>query len=222
MREPQYDAMREHQRHKLGLMSSHTYDVDAKRLGFVLARYKFVARVLAGCEWVLEVGCGDAFGTRVVAQAVGNLMATDFDAAWIEEATSRLRPANVSYVQHDMVQGPRWVPDRLPKVFDAAYALDVLEHISPEHEGAFLGNLAASVGDHGTVIIGMPSLESQPYASELSRQGHVNCKTEDGLRSTLKRYFRNVFVFGMNDEVVHTGYGPLCHYRLAICTGATL
>jgi hypothetical protein len=29
-------------------------------------------------------------------------------------------------------------------------------------------------------------------------------------------------VFGMNDEVLHTGFGPMCHYRLAICTGATL
>jgi len=220
--EPQYDVFSDYERHSLGLMSSHTYEVDAKRLGFTLARYKFVARVLKGCDWVLEVGCGDAFATRVVAQAVGHVLATDFDAAFIDEACARTHPTNVLLAQHDMVAGPRYVPDRLPKLFDAAYALDVLEHIPPHHEGSFLGNVALSVGEHGAFVVGMPSLESQPYASELSRAGHVNCKTEDELRATLKRYFRNVFVFGMNDETLHTGFGPMCHYRLAICTGATL
>jgi SAM-dependent methyltransferase len=220
--ETQYDVFADYERHSLGLMSSHTYEVDAKRLGFTLARYKFVARVLTGCDWVLEVGCGDAFGTRVVAQAVEHVMATDFDAAFIDEARSRQQPSNVMFMQHDMVAGPRYVPDRLPKTFDAAYALDVLEHIRPEHEGAFLGNVAMSIGEHGTFVCGMPSLESQPHASELSRAGHVNCKTEDDLRATLKRCFRNVFVFGMNDETLHTGYGPMCHYRLAVCTGAKL
>jgi len=222
VRESQYDSLCGYRRHSLGLMSSHTYDVDSKRLGFTLARYKFVARVLAGCEWVLEAGCGDAFATRIVAQSVGRVIATDFDAAFIEEARSRQQPDNVMLMQHDMVAGPRYVPDRLQVVFDAAYALDVLEHIRPEHEGAFLGNVALSIGQHGTFICGMPSLESQPHASDLSKAGHVNCKTEGEFRATLKRYWRNVFVFGMNDETLHTGFGPMCHYRLAICTGAKL
>jgi hypothetical protein len=85
-----------------------------------------------------------------------------------------------------------------------------------------LGNICQSIGPRGTLVIGTPSQESQPHASALSREGHVNCKTEDELRQTMRRFFENVFVFGMNDEVVHTGYGPMCHYRFAICTGAKL
>jgi hypothetical protein len=70
---------------------------------------------------------------------------------------------------------------------------------------------------NGTFIVGMPSLESQVYASEGSKALHVNCKTEQGLRDSLQQYFANVFMFGMNDETLHTGFGALCHYRLAIC-----
>ncbi len=220
MRESQYDSLCGYQRHSLGLMSSHTYEVDAKRLGFTLARYKFVAKVLASADCVLEVGCGDGFATRVVAQSVGNVMATDFDEGFISEACSRQHLANVTFQQHDMIAGPRLTPSGLQ--FDAAYALDVLEHIRQEQEGAFLGNVALSIGQHGAFICGMPSLESQPHASDLSKAGHVNCKTEGEFRATLKRYWRNVFVFGMNDETLHTGFGPMCHYRLAICTGAKL
>jgi len=33
----------------------------------------------------------------------------------------------------------------------------------------------------------------------------------------LKNYFNNVFLFSMNDEVVHTGFNKMAHYLIAIC-----
>lgn len=225
MSEPQYqhcrDVLAAHGRTGLGVMANQTWHDDPKRLGFVLARYKFVARMLTKCRNVLEVGCGDGFGTRVVAQAVEHIVAVDFDADHVEEA-KRVAPPNVIVRQHDMLTGPVYVPDRLPKAFDAAYSLDLLEHIPADMEGVFLGAICGSIGHAGTFIVGTPSAESQPHASPLSKAGHVNCKTADELRATLGRFFRNVYLFGMNDETLHTGFGPMCHYRLAICTGACM
>ena len=83
----------------------------------------------------------------------------------------------------------------------------------------FLKNIGRMMHDQSVLIIGMPSFESQIYASQGSRDHHVNCKTEQGLRYVLEQYFENVFIFGMSDEVVHTGFGGMCHYRLAIATG---
>jgi 2-polyprenyl-3-methyl-5-hydroxy-6-metoxy-1,4-benzoquinol methylase len=205
----------------LGAMAGHTWSIDPKRLGFTLARYKFVSKMLAGKANVLEVGCGDGWATAIVAQAVGSVTAIDSDEQLLANARER-RIKNVVWLQHDITRGVCYRPDRLLCHFDAAYSLDVLEHVRPEMEPAFLGNICMAIGQHGTFICGMPSLESQPYASELSRAGHVNCKTEDQLRQTLQKYFRNVFLFGLNDETLHTGYGPMCHYRLAVCTGAKL
>ena len=35
----------------------------------------------------------------------------------------------------------------------------------------------------------------------------------------MQQFFHNVFIFSMNDEVVHTGYAPMAHYLLALgCT----
>jgi predicted SAM-dependent methyltransferase len=112
-----------------------------------------------------------------------------------------------------MLQGP------MPGEFDGMYALDVLEHILPENEGRFLSNMVESLTEHGVMIIGMPSLESQPYASPLSKEGHVNCKTMPDLKKTMQTYFHNVFMFSMNDEVVHTGYHKMAHYLFALCCG---
>jgi hypothetical protein len=62
----------------------------------------------------------------------------------------------------------------------------------------------------------MPSLESQIYASPNSKAGHVNCKTMPDFKSTLLTYFHNVFMFGMNDEMVHTGFHKMAHYLIAL------
>jgi len=69
----------------------------------------------------------------------------------------------------------------------------------------------------GCTIIGIPSLESQAYASPGSREGHVNCKSGITLQTLLLQYFDHVFLFSMNDEVVHTGFSKMAHYLLALC-----
>jgi 2-polyprenyl-3-methyl-5-hydroxy-6-metoxy-1,4-benzoquinol methylase len=111
-----------------------------------------------------------------------------------------------------MADGP------LPARFDAANCLDVLEHIPTAQERRFLRNQADSLLPVGVAIVGMPSLESQAYASPPSRAGHVNCKTGRDLQTVLEEVFHGVFVFSMNDEVVHTGFQPMAHYLLALCS----
>ena len=200
---------------RFGLMSGYVWRTDPKRLLFVLARYKFVAKMLAGRGRVLEVGCADAFGTRLVAQEVDYVVGIDIDPAMLGSAAVARWP--IGLVHHDILAAPI----RAAKGFDAAYAIDVLEHIPAELEDRFMTHISASLSERagGVVILGTPSLESQAYASEISRAGHVNCKTQAELRALCARHFSTVLLFGMNDEMVHTGFGPLCHYLWAVCSG---
>lgn len=197
--------------HAAGGMTAYEWERDPKRLAFILARYKFVAKMLEGKQRVLEVGCADGWGSRVVAQVVGALTAVDLDSPSIARAKEIYYGSKwkIEFLVHDFCAWP------LGGGFDAVYALDVLEHIDPVYEQAFLEHMRASAP---IAIIGLPSLESQPYASELSMEGHINCKTGPQLRASLARHWNNVFLFGMNDEVLHTGFSPMCQYRLAICT----
>ncbi len=213
-KEPQYqrclDLARDHAT-SLGLMSNQVWHDDPKRLTFVLARYKFVAKMLSGMGHVLEVGCADAFATRVVLQEVGAVTATDFDPVFVADANRHMDPDwRFECVAHDLMAGP------LDRGFDAAYAVDVLEHIPAASEDQFLGNMALSLHAHGVCLIGMPSLESQAYASPGSKAGHVNCKTGSDLKATLARHYHNVFLFSMSDEVVHTGFSKMAHYLWAM------
>jgi len=217
-REPQYQRTLEIAMEKglttLGLMTNQVWEDDPRRLLFTLARYKFVSKMLSGRQHVLEIGCADAFGTRVVQQEVKRLTATDFDQVFVDDVLRRMDERwRFECRQHDLLVSP------FPGAFDGAYALDVIEHIPAAKENIFVGNIVKSLTPEGVLILGSPSLESQPYASPPSKAGHVNCKTGGELRALLERFFHNVFLFSMNDEVVHTGFAPMAHYLLAVgCT----
>jgi len=199
---------------RLGVMTNQVWRDDPRRLAILLSRYKFVAKMLAGRQRVVEVGCGDAFGSRVVQQEVDRLTVLDIDPLFIDDIAARQHPDwPLTAAVHDMLQGP------YPERFDAAYSLDVLEHIPTADEARFLANIVASLLPDGVLIVGMPSLNSQAHASPQSRVGHINCKHAPDLQALLQRFFANVFVFSMNDEVVHTGFWPLAHYYLALCCG---
>jgi 2-polyprenyl-3-methyl-5-hydroxy-6-metoxy-1,4-benzoquinol methylase len=214
-REKQYQFIIERRKtgmSKFGLMSSQIWQDDPRRLGFVLSRYKFVSKMFSGFNHVLEVGCADAFGTRVVKQEVKQLTATDFDPLFIESAKEAMDPRwPFTTKVHDMLQGP------IEGGFDGAYALDVIEHILPADEEVFVGNIVKSLNPQGVLILGSPSLQSQMYASPASKVGHVNCKDAPQFKALMSKFFNNVFIFSMNDEVVHTGFYPMAHYLFALC-----
>ena len=200
---------------RLGLRANAAWHADPKRLGIVLARYKFVAKMLSGKKRVLEVGVGDAWASRVVKQEVETLVGIDIDPVFVRDANEAMEePWGFECRVHDMLAGPIVPP------FDAAYALDVLEHIVESDEDRFIHNIAESLVRPGVAIFGMPSLESQSYASSGSKEGHVNCKSAPDLKRVMQRHFHEVFIFSMNDEVVHTGFHKLAHYLFALCVGA--
>lgn len=215
-REPQYQGLVELRKQSglttFGLMSNGVWEGDPKRICFVLARYKFVAKMFSGMNRVLEVGCADAFGTRLVQQEVPNVVAVDFDPLFVEDVNARMDERwPLTCKVHDMLSGS------MDTQFDGAYSIDVLEHIMPKDEDRFIGNIVRSLTPTGACIIGTPSLESQTYASKASKEGHVNCKSAPQLKALMQRYFHNVFMFSMNDEVLHTGFHPLAHYLFVIC-----
>lgn len=209
MSEPQYQDYFNHPRETMGVMASQYWRDDPKLLGIHLARYKFVAKMLAGKAYVAEVGCGDGWFSRIVERAVGKLWLFDFDHKLIADNIER----GGSSLFHDSLDGP--IPNR---PYDAIYSLDVFEHIAPDKTNIYLSNIKQSLTDSGVFICGIPSLESQEHANEASKVGHVNCLSGDTFKGLLQAHFSNVFVLSMNDEVIHTGFYPMAHYLMAICT----
>lgn len=200
----------------MGPWTSHIWRQDPRHMCFLLSRYKFVAKMLTGKTSVLEVGCGDAVGTPIVLQTVGTVHGIDFEPLVLDNAMERYRKEGIeraSFAVHDVTSGP------VAGKFDAAFSLDVIEHVPAQLENTFIDNICASLVPQAVCILGTPNITADQYASPASKEGHINLKSAEALRDLLQRRFHNVFSFSMNDEVVHTGYAAMAHYLFAIGVG---
>ncbi len=211
---------------KLGPNATDRYLLDPKLLGFMLSRYKFAAKMLRGCRTILDVGCGDGMGTLTyTADTMAKVVGVDFDQDLVDHANYVLLPAlrkmkpfrasRLTFQCADMLQGNFFGNAR----FDGISCIDVIEHIEESLEHEFISRLAFMLGEHGIAIIGTPNARHGQHGSVFSQVGHINNYDAGRLEESLSQHFHNVFMFSMNDEMVHTGFAALAHYLIALCVG---
>lgn len=199
---------------ELGPYFGHQIQDSPRHALFTLARYKFAARMLPQDRLVrvLEVGCSEGIGTLMLAERGHDVLGIDADAEAVAHANKVLKKPNVRFESRD------FIGQRIGE-FDALVSLDVIEHIDGASEVAFMESIRANLTPEGMCIIGTPNDSASRYASQASQIGHVNMFTAERLTELMRRHFVHVFLFGMNDEVVHSGFYPMCHYLIALaCT----
>ena len=200
---------------ELGPWTSYSLLDDPKHLSSVLARYKFCAKMFDGMDRAIEVGCGDAFGTPIMAQHVKELLAIEPEAKHLRGNKKRLgKIKNIDFRQGTIQDL------KLPKAsFDGAYSIDVIEHLDQHLNGPFVKSQSQILKKNGVCIIGTPNVTANEYASERSRVQHINLHSQKSLKALMEQYFQRVFMFGMNDEILHTGFAPMCHYIFGMGVG---
>lgn len=197
---------------------------DPKRFAFVLSRYKFAAKMAAPpgikpgispgpgimpSRSVIELGCSEGIGTPILAEGASRYHGVDMDGPAIADAQRNWATDTRTFERDDFL-------GKTYGRFDGAVSLDVCEHIQPTSEDRYFDTVAANLTDAGIAVVGTPNATSDEYASPMSKAGHVNLFTGGRLTEAMRRVFRNVFLFGLNDEVVHTGFTPMCHYLMAV------
>ena len=179
----------------------------------MLSRYKFCSKTLAGKKNVLELGCGEGFGLRLVLQTVERIHGIDFDPLFLDwaENTYNNELLNVTFQNVNIIKE---TPNNGP--FDGMYALDFIEHVDSKCEENVMKNICNVLTSNAICIFGTPNITAHKYASKESLEGHVNLKDASSLKILLSRYFENVIIFSMNDEVVHTGFYPMSNYLFGV------
>ena len=194
----------------LGPWMTHIINTDPKHLSFTLARYKFVSKMLKEKNVIAEIGCGDAFGSMIVAFNKTRFYGIDVEKFIIKDNIKRIKCDNIKFVCQDIIEKP------LKYNYDAAFSLDVIEHIAPNDTELFINNLKKPLNKNGLLIIGCPNIHASDHASDLAKMSHINLQSCESLSKILKNHFEEVLNFVMNDEVVHTGFSKMGHYVFAI------
>lgn len=200
----------------LGAYYSYTMMSDMKHLGFTLSRYKFASKLLMyKCKVdLLELGCQEALGALMFQQNVnlGRYVGIDLDKDAIQWNRKYL-PGEFKFIESDFFDCDEIRNEK----FNAVISLDVIEHIPKKMEEEFCMLLCESIAKDGVAIVGTPSIMLSPYASEGSKIGHINLYDQNRIYELMNKYFQNVFIFNMNDEVVNTGFAPMSCYIFAVC-----
>lgn len=204
-----------HDEISLGALSSYSMTYDPKHLVFVLSRYKFCAKMLQGKKTVMEVGCGDGIGLPLIAKGADKVYCLDWEQRLLDSIQRRLSKYynNIALMRCDPTE------EEIEIKADAAFSIDFLEHVDPAKEAFLMENIVRCLPKNGVLITGTPNISAAQYASSCSSIQHINLKSQETLKELMERYFDNVFMFGMNDEVLHTGFGPMCHYIWSVAAG---
>jgi SAM-dependent methyltransferase len=141
------------------------YDPHAvRRITRMLPRF-----ALTGAERVLDVGCGNGVLADVIAGRVAEYVGVDFSPVFIDAARARAGAAGLRNARFECADVVRFCADRRQE-FDAAFALDVAEHIYDDELGAICQAVRASLRAGGRFYLHMPNGE---YVIERLRRRRV-------------------------------------------------
>lgn len=183
---------------------------------FILARYKFPVKMLQNRKklTVIDFGCNDGLGDLMIAQNCDckKIIGVDFDEDAIAWANENIANEKIEFIRHDFLG-----MDICPGRGDCAVSLDVIEHIPLEKEELYLDTICKNLKPNGIAIIGTPNDKIFPYANPINKKAHINNYSQERLYAALSKKFQQVFIFGLNDEVLHTGFYPMSCYIMALC-----
>lgn len=213
------DVKEDMQAEPITLAYKMSYTVRNSLIGLemILARYKFAAKMMKNRKRirVLDLGCNDGLGCALINQQCDcqEIIGIDFDEEAIAWAQCNDLGDNMTFACKDfLIDKSIAGGDR-----DFVVSMDVIEHIPKESEEDYLQVICNNLAENGAAIIGTPNETMYPYASPWNKKAHINNYNQDRLYELCSRYFEQVFIFGMNDEVLHTGFYPMSCYIFALC-----
>lgn len=205
------DYIGDGKRIELGRFFSHMIINNPRWVLFTFARYKFAARLIGQSPLlnILDLGCNEGYGALLFTEYGHKVTGVDSDMDAIKWAKNNLGE-KANFIGDDFL-------GKCYGKFDAVVSLDVIEHI--EDDRMYFATVVSNLKEDGFCIIGTINKTFEPYASKIAQLGHVNLFGAERLRDTARQYLKNVFLFGMNDEVVHTGLYPMCNYLFVLGVG---
>lgn len=144
---------------------------------------------------VMEIGCGEGFGTEVLAEEAEEILAIDYSQKAVNAARNRLPSSEVNFRIEKAP--PVKAPDGR---FDAVVMFQMIEHLqNPE---PLLKEVRRVLKSGGTLLVSTvnkeESLSENPF--------HLHEFDGAELEAVLGQYFARVEIFGLFGDGIHTQY----------------
>lgn len=155
-----------------------------------IALYKFAKRYCAD-QIVLDMGCGEGYGSDTVGQTARFVVASDYSLETVAHAQTKYRHANVAFVVCDAQALPFKTES-----FDTVISFEVIEHIPGVSQ--YLTEIRRAVKVSGVSIVSTPNARMRllPLQKPWNRF-HLREYDERRLARALREVFARVQMLGI-------------------------
>ena len=154
-----------------------------------LHRYRFV-KELVKHKKVLDLGCGEGYGSFVLAEESDEVIGIDIDGITIRHASSKYIKENLKFILGSIIE----IPIKGEKIFDVIVCFEAIEHIS-EHD-KLIGEVKRLIKDNGIFIVSTPNKYKYSDQSNFQNQFHLKELYFDEFKTLLNNSFKNVLIYG--------------------------
>jgi 2-polyprenyl-3-methyl-5-hydroxy-6-metoxy-1,4-benzoquinol methylase len=120
-------------------------------------RYLYASGFVAD-KTVLDIACGEGYGTDLLAETAKKVIGVDIDPPTIEHAEKTYRRSNLEFMQGAAGQ----IPIKGEAVFDIIVSFETIEHLDEAQQHAFLGEIKRLLKPDGVLLISTP--DKLPYS----------------------------------------------------------
>ena len=115
-------------------------------------RYLYAAEFAAGKQ-VLDIACGEGYGSAVLAEVAARVVGVDIDPEIVEFAAHKYQRANLEFRP-----GPAHaIPVTETEAFDLVVSFETLEHMTEEHQRQFLTDVKRLLKPEGVLLLSTPN-----------------------------------------------------------------
>lgn len=151
-------------------------------------RYEIAAAYVAG-RAVLDVACGEGYGSAHLAEVALSVVGVDIDPTVIEHARASYRRENLRFQQGDCTSLP--LPDAS---VDVVVSFETIEH--HDRHDAMLAEIRRVLRPDGLLIISSPDRGEYSEKPAYDNPYHVKELDRDEFEALLQRHFRKARLLG--------------------------
>jgi SAM-dependent methyltransferase len=154
-----------------------------------LHRYAF-AETLVKNKRVLDLACGEGYGTKLLASDAASVVGIDIDAKVINHASAKYGRENLRFLTGSITA----VPIQENHCFDVIVCFEAIEHI--ENQDGLLAEAKRLLDPEGLLIVSTPNKPIYGEESPEKNPFHVKELHFTEFEELLGRYFRNIKFLG--------------------------
>jgi O-antigen biosynthesis protein len=152
-----------------------------------LSRCKMASQYVAN-KTVLDLGCGEGYGSHLLATTARSVTGVDIDTEVVSHASSKYVRDGLEYLRGSMTA----IPIKGAGLFDVIVCFEALEHITAHDQ--LLGEVTRLLKADGLFIVSTPNVDV--YSRIYRNKYHLRELTLEQFRSLLCGEFQNIKVLG--------------------------